>query len=349
MQKFKFPKINATGKIEGETYILEKYDGAQASIHLNNDGIKIYNKGKFQKPIHQAFSDCYNYFLKKYYKNILEKYGKEEIDKYVFHGESMKMSFRSSSIIYETIPRGCFVCFAIQEKNGKWLHPLNAKEICESLEIPFAQIYWSTTGINSTNLEIKEQDIRKVAEFLSNNNLPSSLGGLAEGVVTHTFIDQKIKFKKFPRLEFREIHMKKKSKSQSAADLVSIVKFIGEIFASNMRFSKGVQKYKIKYDSEELDREILKDIIWEDIIEEEREYIEYLLFNRLLCTYAKFGRKNKNICTNEEYVKILHPIVVDKKFNKLKPQEESIKKQLFNSFEKYIKAYLVILIYGLNH
>lgn len=284
-------KINDKGKLWGEIYFFEKYDGSQLSFLIEGQNVILLNKGNIQQPTNRLYKDAYLWFVNMYLSEILSQIG----DGYIFHGEALIMKYRSNTITYGSVPKGSFVCFGIQDKTTKkWLHPLEAMSITSKVGMTFAHLIWTSTNpenYNSLNFETDQptttfpSDPHAFAKMLTDNkhgHLMSSLGNEAEGIVVQSWVEGKLKFKKYPTPLFVELNHHKKNKINDQLTIASLIEYVGLSFATFARYQKGYQKYLIKYDcTQMINSQELSDIIWEDICSEQIGFIKDILYEKI--------------------------------------------------------------------
>ncbi len=363
-------KIFDKGKLGGEIFFFEKYDGSQLSFVIQDKEVFILNKGNLHPSSNKLYRDAYIYFINIFLPQIIELYG----DKYIFHGESMIMKYRSSSLTYASIPQGSFVCFAIQEKNSKkWVYPIIAMQMAKKIGMTFAHLLWSSIdpyNYHNINFEKNNQnqeypkDTHALAKMITSNKegrLISSLGNSAEGLVAQCYENYKIRFKKYSTQYFQEINIQKKNKIGEQLDDITLIRYIGLSFCMPARYQKGYQQYLVQTDcSENIDIILLSTIIWKDICSEKIDFIKNVLYdniNRIYFitllkkwydNYDKFGCTIPNIISSSRIAKLVNGITMEKTdkmsmgdffvlFNDKYASE--IKESLFLEFESDIKNY----------
>lgn len=327
-KQYGFNKISESGKISGEIFFFEKYDGSQLSFLIEEKNVVILNKGNIQKSDNRLYNDAYEYFVNIFLPIIIEKYG----NNYIFHGESLIMNFRSNTLTYKSVPIGSFICFGIQNKSNKtWQHPLDAIKITKSIGMAFAHLIWSSTQSSNcvlnfnpkhSNVIYPEQphDLVKMLTSGNEGELISSLGNMAEGIVVQCYHNDKLKFKKYPTPRFSEFNKQKKSKINEQISIKMLVEYIGLTFCSTARYQKGYQKYLVKLFDSHIDLQIneaptinetiLSNLIWLDIKEEKIDFIQQILFKNLSKIYLdKTSDIDDLQLINNILVKILPTII----------------------------------------
>jgi hypothetical protein len=243
-------------------FVQEKLDGSQFAF--SREGARSKRKELLEGAVPDLFAPAM-----KWVSENVHRIGRGA----VFYCEAIAKP-RHNTLTYDFAPDNGFVVFDIEE-DGQWLSVGECSMICTLLGVPYAQVFE-----HAMVLERWDQ----LEEFLEHESI---LGGRIEGVVAKP-IDRSILdphsgrplLVKVVRPEFREKNQEAQKEFKRTASLDSQLKDLVELYKTDARFEKAVQRLRdeSQIKGELRDLAVLIPEVTRDILKEEENAFKEVLW-----------------------------------------------------------------------